>query len=195
MLFRSFNNAVSVTPVCAPYRASLLTGKYTSSTGMVINELNMNPNHKTIAHVLTESGYSTGYVGKVHLNDQHNRNFPKGPERLGFDDFWAGYSFNHQSFKGFYYTDDEGGNEIKVDLTGKYEPEVTTGLALDYLKIQAKKNKPFALFLSWNPPHDPWLNRMFCPNVMRNSKKQNLNFLPTSRVFLTNTWIVFRRNF
>ena len=152
-----FNNAVSVTPVCAPYRASLLTGKYTSSTGMVINELNMNPNHKTIAHVLTESGYSTGYVGKVHLNDQHNRSFPKGPQRLGFDDFWAGYSFNHQSFKGFYYTDDEGGKEIKVDLTGKYEPEVTTGLALDYLKIQAKKNKPFALFLSWNPPHDPWV--------------------------------------
>ena len=42
------NNAVSVTPVCAAYRASLLTGKYTSSTGMVINEINMNPNHRTI---------------------------------------------------------------------------------------------------------------------------------------------------
>ena len=33
----SFCNALSGHPVCAPYRASLLTGKYSSSTGMVIN--------------------------------------------------------------------------------------------------------------------------------------------------------------
>ena len=39
-------NAVSGHPVCAPYRASLLTGKYTTSTGMVINEIRMNPAHR-----------------------------------------------------------------------------------------------------------------------------------------------------
>ena len=32
-------NAVSGHPVCAPYRATLFTGKYTTSTGMVINEI------------------------------------------------------------------------------------------------------------------------------------------------------------
>ena len=64
-----FTNAVSVSPVSAAYRASLITGKYTSSTGMVINELNLNPNHRTLAHVLTDAGYQTGYVGKVHWND------------------------------------------------------------------------------------------------------------------------------
>ena len=40
-----FCNAVSGSPMCAPYRASLFTGKYASSTGMAINELRMNPNH------------------------------------------------------------------------------------------------------------------------------------------------------
>ena len=35
-------NAVSGHPVCAPYRASLFTGKYTTSTGMVINEIRLN---------------------------------------------------------------------------------------------------------------------------------------------------------
>ena len=44
--------AVSGHPVCAPYRASLFTGKYTTSTGMVINEIRMNPNHHTFADVL-----------------------------------------------------------------------------------------------------------------------------------------------
>ena len=84
-----FTNAVSVSPVSAAYRASLITGKYTSSTGMVINELNLNPNHRTLAHVLTDAGYQTGYVGKVHWNDAHRRPYKRGPERMGFDGYWA----------------------------------------------------------------------------------------------------------
>src|ERR1035441_5014934 len=58
----SFGQAISATPVCAAYRASLLTGKYTTSTGMVINELRMNPNHRSIAHVLGGGGYETAYI-------------------------------------------------------------------------------------------------------------------------------------
>lgn len=153
----NFDNAISVTPVSAPYRSCLFTGKYTSSTGMVINEINMNPNHRTIAHVLGDAGYNLGYVGKMHLNDQHRRSYNKGPERMGFDGYWAGYSFHHESYTAYYYTDDENGNEIKVDLKGQYGPEVFTSLALDYMKDVAGQDKPFALFLSWNPTHDPWV--------------------------------------
>ena len=160
----NFTNAVSVTPVCAPYRASLFTGKYTSSTGMVINELNLNPNNRTIAHVLGDAGYNLGYVGKVHLNDQHQRSFPKGPERFGFDGYWAAYSFNHQSFRSFYYTDDENGNEKRVDLSGQYGPEVFTGLAMNFIKKESTNDNPFALFLSWNPPHDPWVKSNVLPS-------------------------------
>ena len=49
----SFRQAVSSTPVCAPYRASLFTGKYQSSNGMVINELRLSPEHECLGHVLT----------------------------------------------------------------------------------------------------------------------------------------------
>jgi arylsulfatase A-like enzyme len=63
----SFCNAVSGHPVCAPYRASLFTGKYSSSTGMVINELRMNPNHECFGHVLQQNNYDTAYIGKWHL--------------------------------------------------------------------------------------------------------------------------------
>lgn len=152
----NFSNAVSVTPLCAPHRASLITGKYTSSTGMVINELNMNPNHRTISHVLNNAGYNLGYIGKWHLNDQHTRPTPKGPERLGFDGFWAAYSFNHQSYKSYYYTDDRSGNLKKVSLEGKHGPTEFTNLAIDYIEKASEEKNPFAMFLSWNPPHPPW---------------------------------------
>lgn len=155
----NFVNAVSVSPVSAAHRASLITGKYVSSTGMVINELNMNPNHRTIAHVFSDAGYDLGYVGKVHWNDAHRRPFRKGPERMGFDGYWAAYSFNHISHNAFYYTDDENGEEKFVDLKGQYSPEVFTGLAIDYIEKQADSGSPFMLFLSWNPPHDPWVRR------------------------------------
>ena len=46
----NLRQAVSSMPVCSAYRASLFTGKYTSSTGMVINELRMNTNHRFLAH-------------------------------------------------------------------------------------------------------------------------------------------------
>ena len=151
-----FDNAVSVMPVCAAYRASLLTGKYPSSHGMVINEVNMNPNHRTIAHVLSVAGYKLGYIGKWHLNDQHGRPTPKGPERLGFDGLWAAYGFNHRSFNANYYTDSEDGKPVKVSLDGKHGPTEFTNLAIDYMDKAAKQEQPFAMFLSWNPPHDPW---------------------------------------
>lgn len=42
----NLHQAVSSMPVCAPYRASLMTGKYQSSTGMVINEIRLSPEHE-----------------------------------------------------------------------------------------------------------------------------------------------------
>src|SRR5215472_17833231 len=39
----NLHQAISSTPVCAPHRASLMTGKYQSGTGMVINELRLSP--------------------------------------------------------------------------------------------------------------------------------------------------------
>mgnify|MGYP005960435889 FL=1 len=51
-----FTNAIAVTPVSAAARASLFTGKYSTSTGMVINELRLNPNQRAWGHVLTENG-------------------------------------------------------------------------------------------------------------------------------------------
>jgi len=154
-----FRNAVSGHPVCAAYRASLFTGKYTTSTGMVINELRMNPNHECLAHVLTRHGYETAYIGKWHLwanelgnhHDPKNSFVPPGPYRLGFDGFWAAYNFHHEYYKGYYHTD----SPEKIPVKG-YEPDAQTDMAIGLIGRYARGGGPFALFLSFGTPHDPW---------------------------------------
>lgn len=173
-----FSNAITATPVSAAHRASLFTGKYQSSTGMVINEINMNPNHRMLPHVLHDAGYNLGYVGKMHLNDEHHRSYKKGPERMGWDGYWAAYSFNHQSYNGFYFTDKEDGEEERINLKGQYTPKVFTNLALDYIRKATQEEKPFALVLSWNPPHDPWKKENTDPHCYERFKDTQFELPP-----------------
>ncbi len=152
-------NTTSSYPVCAPYRATLFTGKYASSTGMVINELRMNPNHDTIAHVLNRASYDTMYIGKWHLwsnrfgdhLNPENSYIPPGPYRLGFDSYWAAYNFHHYYYGVYYHTN----SPEKIPVDG-YEPDFQTDMAIDVLKQAAQNDRPFCLFLSYGTPHDPW---------------------------------------
>jgi arylsulfatase A-like enzyme len=155
----NFRQAISSTPVCAPYRASLMTGKFQSSTGMVINELRLSPSHETFGTALTRANYNTGYIGKWHMwanqlgHHELTRNgfVPPSPYRLGFDNFWAAYNFNHTYFNSPYF-----GNDTTRHIRKKYEPDGQTDMAIRFLEDARKKDQPFALFVSWGPPHDPW---------------------------------------
>lgn len=157
----SFSNALAVTPVSSAMRASLFTGKYTSGTGMVINELRLNPDHQAFGHVLSDNGYNTAYYGKWHLYSNcsdHNETacayIPPGRARLGFDGEWRSFNFRHDNYNGFYYED----TPDKVDYEeGEYEPEIQFNWGLNYIeRATTWNNQPFALFLSIGVPHDPW---------------------------------------
>lgn len=155
----NFHQAVSSTPVCAPYRASLFTGKYQSSTGMVINELRLSPEHECIGHVLTRNNYRTAYIGKWHLwanelwHHELTRNafVPPGPYRLGFDGLWQAYNFNHEYFNSPYFE-----NDTNRHIRKQYEPDGQTDTAVRFLEEAGRGDQSFALFVSWGPPHDPW---------------------------------------
>jgi arylsulfatase A-like enzyme len=157
----NFRNAVSVSPVCAPYRAALITGKYSSSTGMVVNELRINPNQKSIANVFNENNYSTGYIGKWHLwgntagshAGPENNFVPPGPYRMGFNGEWNMYNFHHENYKSVYYSNTPSPIKYKKE----YEPEAQFDMAIDYISRHKTDVKPFALFLSVGIPHDPWV--------------------------------------
>lgn len=179
-----FCQAVSGHPVCAPYRATLFTGKYTSSTGVVINEIRFNPNQRCIGHVLTEGGYETAYIGKWHLYadelgnhfDPKNSFVPKGPDRLGFDDYWAAYGFHHEYFAPHAYYHEDGPQKIYAD---RYEPYSQVDLAIRHLKrLSANPDKPFAMFLSLGVPHDPWVPENVPAEMLERFDPANYDYPP-----------------
>lgn len=180
------DNAVSGHPVCAPYRASLLTGKYTTSTGMVINEIRISQNHITFPNVLRDAGYETCYIGKWHLwanvwGDHFNPDnsyIPEG-QRLGFDDYFAGFNFHHDYYSPLAYYHLNSKDKIYYD---GYEPDCQTDMAIEHLTRLSKGDKPFAFFLSLGTPHDPWIKEnvpekyyeLFCHTPFPNPE----NYLP-----------------
>lgn len=158
-----FTHCISNYPLCTPYRASLLTGRYPQATKMTYNvarpgsdfetgqaEYGLPTSEVTIADVLKKAGYATGYVGKWHLhpNTSAKKLIPPGPHRHGFD-YWRvchnyGDRWNTRSF------DDDG----KEFVLRGYAPIAQMELTLDFIGKNA--GRPFCVFLSWHPPHDPY---------------------------------------
>ncbi len=65
-----FENAFANHPLCSPYRANLLTGKYGFANGVPDNEYVLWDNQVTLAQALKGAGYHTGYRGQVALGDR-----------------------------------------------------------------------------------------------------------------------------
>jgi len=152
-----FTNAFSSSPVCSPYRAQLMTGKYSHKTGVVHNNIKLPEDQISIAELLKRAGYATGYIGKWHLEggktapegDIRRSGFvPPGEARQGWD-YWAALECSHNYYKTKYYRD----SEEPIPVMG-YEPDVQTDLAIDYMR--RNKSHPFCLMLSWGPPHPPY---------------------------------------
>ncbi|MFH0964286.1 MAG: sulfatase [Planctomycetota bacterium] len=145
----SFTNAIANCPVCTPSRGSLLTGVHAHRHCALANDMPIRTDLPTLGTVLRDAGYATGYIGKWHLDGLPRDVFtPPGPRRLGFDDTWAVWNCHHDYFNGRYYADTP-----EVRRIGGYEPDGQTDLAIEFM--ERKRGEPFALVLSWGPPHGP----------------------------------------
>lgn len=146
----SFNHAVANAPVCGPARASLLTGQRGLTNGMFVNDVPLSPNAVTIGKVFKTAGYNTAYIGKWHV-DGHGRLDYIPPERRQGFDFWRVMECTHNYNRSYYYADEPE----KRQWTG-YDAEDQTRCVCEYIRNRDKE-KPFALFLSWGPPHSPYM--------------------------------------
>ncbi|UJH68914.1 arylsulfatase [Allomuricauda sp. SCSIO 65647] len=154
-----FNNFY-VSPVCAPTRASLMTGRYSLRTG-IRDTYNggaiMAPSEVTIAEMLKTANYTTGIFGKWHLGD----NYPSRPQDQGFDevvmhlsggmgqvgDFTTYFQGNRSYFDPVLWH-----NGTRQKYQG-YCSDIFTEEAIRF--IEKNKSGSFFCYLSFNAPHTP----------------------------------------
>jgi len=144
----NFTNAVSGCPVCCPYRGSLMTGQYPLTHGVFLNDVCLSSDAFSLAEAFNAAGYHTGYVGKWHLDGQGRASFIPPERRQGFQ-YWRAAECTHNYNKSIYYADDPE----KLFWKG-YDAIDQTEDARHYLRDH--RDEPFALVLSWGPPHNPY---------------------------------------
>ena len=147
----NYANAVSSYPVCSPYRGILVTGKYPLSTGMLLNDLHLNEDSTSIAQAFNGAGYTTGFIGKWHL-DGNGRSAYIPPERRQGFEYWKVLECTHIYNNSKYYAGDDPTQLTWPD----YDAYSQTDDAIEYLNDRAADQKPFALFLAWGPPHNDY---------------------------------------
>ncbi|MBI1368869.1 MAG: sulfatase-like hydrolase/transferase [Planctomycetes bacterium] len=144
-------NAVSSQPVCCPFRASLITGQRPLTHGVFLNDVPLQTNATTLAPALIAAGYTTGYIGKWHLDGNHRESYIPKERQHGFE-YWKVLDCTHDYNHSPYF---EGDDPTKQFWEG-YDAFAQTADAQKYIRDHAKGDKPFALVLSWGPPHNPY---------------------------------------
>jgi arylsulfatase A-like enzyme len=149
-----------VSPVSAPTRSSLITGRYSLRTGITDTYnggATMSTNEYTIAEELKSSGYTTGIFGKWHLGD----NYPCRPSDQGFDEaliHLSGGMGQVGDFTTYFQKDSSYFNPVlwHNNKQEKYKGYCTDIFATEAIKfIEKNKNQNFFCYLSFNAPHTP----------------------------------------
>jgi len=134
-----FNQSFCTNSICAPSRATILTGTYSHVNGQIDNALTFDGGQVTFPKLLRQAGYQTALVGKWHLKS----------DPTGFD-YW-----NVLPGQGQYYNPDFIDMGKRSRVTG-YATDLITDLALNWLQ-RSKKQRPFCLLLHHKAPHRNWL--------------------------------------
>jgi arylsulfatase A-like enzyme len=153
-----------VSPVCAPTRASLMTGRYNYRTGVVdtfIGRALMHPDEVTLAEMLAAAGYRTGIFGKWHLGD----NAPMRPTDQGFQEALVlkggGIGQPSDPPGGSSYFDPVLQHNGRAERHKGYVSDVLTDAAIAFIEAGVRPGpgdgpaRPFFAYLAFNAPHAP----------------------------------------
>lgn len=181
---RLCTDAVSSYPVCSPARAMLLTGQYPWSNGVPFNVnsetapwgVGLRVDARCWSDVLADQGYQLGYIGKWHLTPPTPEDEVHGEgrredgkvwdawtpptERHGFS-FWYSHGCCDQHLEPHYWTTEA--TRDHPERVRQWSAERETDVAIEFLRWagtdrgeDAGRARPFALVVSFNPPHQPF---------------------------------------
>jgi arylsulfatase A-like enzyme len=145
-----------VDPTCSPTRSALMTGRYSSRTGVwhtVMGRSLLRKDETTMADVFAANGYRTGIFGKWHLGD----NYPYRPQHRGFHevltlggggvgqtpDFWGNNCFDNTFL-----------HNGKLTKYPGYCTDVFFAAGMQF--IEQNKVRPFFAYIPTNTPHAPY---------------------------------------
>jgi len=186
-----FAQFYSGSTVCAPARASFMTGLHTGHTPIRGNktfepegQTPLPDSSVTIAMELQKAGYRTAAFGKWSLGFITTSG---APSKKGFETF---FGYNCQSLAHNYYPDHLWDNERRVDFPNNpventvYSADLIHQKAIQFINQQAT-DKPFFLYLPYTlphvdltPPHDSIYNyyvKLFNDRPLKETDKRNLN--------------------
>ncbi len=149
-----------VDPTCSPTRSALMTGRYSSRTGVWHTIMGRSIVHREevmVADLLSDAGYSTGFFGKWHLGDST----PYRPIDRGFQEavFHGGGGVGQAPdyWGNDYFDDTYWHNDTPQPYEG-YCTDVFFNNALRFIEEKtAQHSAPFFVYLATNAPHGPFL--------------------------------------
>lgn len=153
----AFADAYSTCPWSAPFRGSLLTGRFPNNA-LIKTPQHLDKEIPLVSDVFNDAGYLTAYYGKWHVYGANNRAFVPKDERGRFA-IWLAYENNNAPFDSWVHGHDIWGRDDKTadaEKLSKYETDALTDKVIEFLD-KRPKNRPFFLILSVQPPHDPFV--------------------------------------
>ena len=145
-----FRNAFCTNALCAPARATLLTGMYSKSTGALSNaHLNvpLPADIPLFTDLLREAGYEIAIVGKVHV---HN-----GVEERNWDYYFGHNNAANDYVNPFFKEGRKGEIGPEIQYKGQYPDDLAVDRALAWLE-ENRGDKPFCLLVWFVAPHEPF---------------------------------------
>lgn len=150
-----FNNCFSTNSICTPSRASILSGQYSQTNGVLDLDIAMPADKQHLPVEMKKLGYQTAIIGKWHLNVQPNFDYwkvlvAKGEQGTYFDPVFIekGMKYGKHTHKG----------SIPTLKSKGHSSDVITDNTIEWLENGRDKSKPFFLMHHYKAPHDMFEN-------------------------------------
>ncbi len=150
-----FTNTFCNNSICTPSRASILTGQYSQTNGVLDLDGHLPPERQYLPMELKKAGYQTAIIGKWHLKDEpaafdyYSVMVAAGQQGTYFDPEFiqTGMKFGKHGDPG-----------IETIQYKGHSTDVVTDQTLDWLENKRDKDRPFFLMYHFKAPHDLFEN-------------------------------------